>query len=79
MKKPEYMMFCLKTPEGTLILMTIGHTRGEVWGNSFDFVANSLGAAWRGKYWKRWDSSMRNAARKGYVIVPVEIKECHKK
>lgn len=75
MRKTKYRMYCLKTPEGVLVLMTLGDTKSDVWGNSFDFVANSLGGAWRGKYWKRWDSSMRNAARKGYIIVPVEIKE----
>jgi hypothetical protein len=68
-------MYCLKSPSSVLYLSTLGLTKTEVWELSYQIVCENLGGEWKQKYWKKFDASMKSAARKGWVIVPMEIKE----
>jgi len=58
-----------------LLPHTLAETKADAWGNSFLFVASVLGTEWRKKYWLRERASMMAAAKRGYVIVPVQLIE----
>lgn len=67
--------WCLKMPSGALDLSSVRPTKVAVWDATFNTVAWALGEPWRQKYWKRWDASVRSAAREGFQIVRVRIVE----
>lgn len=76
MKKSKAVrMYCLRGPDGRLYTGTIDGLKSGVWGLSFNLVSDELGTEWRSRYWKRWDAAKLSAARRGWTIVPVEVRE----
>ena len=65
-------LYCLETPEGFLIASTLSNTKSDVWGKSFDFVANRT-PDFEAKYWKKWDASLAAAKKLGYKIIKVKL------
>jgi len=47
---------------------TISDTKRECWDKAYPEVADALGNDWAVKYWKRWDASVRSAAKLGLTM-----------
>jgi hypothetical protein len=75
----EQKLYALKCPDGDIDEQTIAPSLTECWGRAFDVVASREGLEWQRKYWKKWDESKRDARRRGYIMVLVEIAEIKKK
>jgi hypothetical protein len=61
--------WALEGPTGWLIDGTFGRTRNDSWGYGFMVMPEDF----RTKYWKRWDASIRAAAKLGYRLVRVKV------
>ena len=68
-------LYALKTPSKEIWWFTLGASKHECWGNSFNSVASVLGIQWEERHWKRFDASRKSAAKNGYRIVPVKLVE----
>lgn len=47
---------------------TIAQTKTECWAKAYPEVCAELGEEWASKYWKRWDASIRSAAKLGFTM-----------
>lgn len=70
-EKVDFDGWCVKKPNGNLNVNTFKPTQGECWGEGFC----TMDEAFRTKYWKKWEQSIRAARKLGYVMVKVVVME----
>lgn len=65
--------WAVQSPTSGIFKATIRATMRESWEHGFSMVSFEQGREWHGKYWKRWDASIRSAKKLGYKFIRVRI------
>lgn len=63
--------FCLMSPSGKLVPDTFSVDQDECWTKAFSFLYATK--KWMKPFYKQWDQSIKEAEKRGWVIVEVTI------
>lgn len=64
--------WALKGPKG-LMPQTYGLTKDDAWAAGYSILSERH--AWILQLWKQWEASIREARKRGYVLVRVKLRE----